>query len=95
MVVLGLMFSSASVSPRPNPVVVHGHASMGHHSWCFVPLSTALAMKSVTVVRFAAEEFCARRCLARDAATSIKLWLGTLKNRNLSKSRVLDAKAMT
>ena len=52
-------------------------------------------MKSVTVVRIAAKEVRARRCLAEDAATSVKFRPGTLKNRNSSKSRVLDAKAVT
>ena len=47
------------------------------------------------MVRFAAEEVHARRRLARDAATSVKFWPGTLKNGNSSKSRVLDAKALT
>ena len=75
--------------------MVHGHASVRHHSWCFVPLSTVLAMKSVVVVRFAAEEVRARRCLPRDVVASIKFWPGTLKNRNSSKSRVLDAKVVT
>ena len=52
-------------------------------------------MKSVTVGRFVAKEVRARWRLVGDAMTSIKFWIGTLKNKNLSKSRVLDAKAVT
>ena len=52
-------------------------------------------MKSVTVVRFAVEEVRARRRLAGEATTSVEFWPGTLKNGNSSKSRVLDAKAVT
>ena len=47
-------------------------------------------MKSVMVERFATEEVRARRRLAREEFRS-----GTLKNGNSSKSRVLDAKAVT
>jgi len=42
-----------------------------------------------------AREVRARRCLARDAVASVKFRPGTLKNRNSSKSRVLDAKVVT
>ena len=77
MAVPGKTFSLASVSLRPNPAVVHGHASVWHQLWCFIPLSTALVMKSVTVVMLAAEEVRACRRLARDAATSNKFWPGT------------------
>ena len=73
------MFLLASVSLWPNPAMVHGHASVRHQSWCFIPLSTALLMKSVTVVMVAVEEVCAHRRLAKDAVTSNKFWLGTLK----------------
>ena len=52
-------------------------------------------MKSVMVGRFIAEEVHARWRLVGDAVASVKFWLGTLKKRNSSKSRVLDAKAMT
>ena len=75
--------------------MVHGDSSARHHSSCFVPLSTAFAMKSVTVVRFAAEEVHAHWCLGGEAAASVEFRPGTLKNRNSSKSRVLDAKAVT
>ena len=47
------------------------------------------------VVRFDAEEVRARQCLAGEAVASVEFWPRTLKNGNLSKSRVLDAKAMT
>ena len=79
MVALGWTFLLASVSPWPNPVVVHGHTSVRHQSWCFIPLSTTLVMKSVTVVMVAAEEVRARRRLARDIAASNKFRPGTLK----------------
>ena len=52
-------------------------------------------MKSVTVVRFAAEEVRAHRRLARDATAFVKFRPVTVKNMNSSKSRVLDAKAVT
>ena len=52
-------------------------------------------MKSVTVVRFAAEEVDAHRRLAGEAMASVKFRPGTLKNRNSSKSRMLDVKAVT
>ena len=73
------MFSPALVSPPPNPVVVRGHASVRHQSWCFIPLLTALVMKSVTVVMFATEEVRAHRRLAGDVVASNKFWLGTFK----------------
>ena len=79
MAVPGKTFSLASVSLRPNPAVVHGHASVWHQLWCFIPLSTALVMKSVTVVMFAAEEVCAHRRLVGDVVASNKFWLGTFK----------------
>ena len=41
-----------------------------------------------------AGEVRARRRLAREAAAFVKFRPGTLKNRNSSKSRVLDAKAV-
>ena len=70
---LGLTFLPTSVSLQPNPIVVHGHASVRHQSWCFIPLSTELVMKSVTVVMFAAKEIRARRRLARDVVASNKI----------------------
>ena len=47
------------------------------------------------VVGFAAEEVRAHRRLAGDAIASVKFQLGTLKNWNSSKSKVLDEKAVT
>ena len=79
MVALGFMFSPALVSPPPNPTVVRDHASVWHQSWCFIPLSTALMMKSVTVVMFATEEVRAHWCLAKDVVASNKFRPGTLK----------------
>ena len=75
----GLTFSPASVSLQPNPAVVHGHASVRHQSWCFIPLLIVLLMKSDTVVMVATEEVRARRRLAGDAVASNKFWPGTLE----------------
>ena len=59
--------------------MVHGHASVRHQSWCFIPLLIVLLMKSDTVVMVAAEEVYARRRLAGDATASNKIRPGTLK----------------
>ena len=79
MVALGFMFSPALVSPPPNPTVVRDHASVWHQSWCLLPLSNALVMRSVVVVSIDAEEVRAYRRLVGDAATSVMFWLGTSK----------------
>ena len=54
--VLGKVYSPASAPPRPNTAVVRGHASMRHQPCCLVPLSDALGLSSVAMVRIEAVE---------------------------------------
>ena len=65
--VLGKVYSPASAPPRPNTTVVHGHASVRHQPGCLVPLSDALGLRSVVVVRIEAVEVRAHRRLAGEA----------------------------
>ena len=71
------------VSPRLNPTVLYDHASVRYQSGCVVPLSIALAMRSVSVVSIPVEEVRVRRREAGDAAASVKSGQG-LDNMNLN-----------
>ena len=68
----GKVDSPASAPLRPNTTVVRGHASVRHQSGCLVPLSDALGLRSVAVVRIVAVEVHARRREARRVTVSVK-----------------------
>ena len=72
MKVLGKVYSPASVPPWPNTAGVRGHAPVRHQSGGLVPLSDALGLRSVAVVRIEVMEVCAFRHEAGRVTVSVK-----------------------